>query len=197
MRLDLGAGDAPVPPLADKAGRQEVAVEAQVEFQGLSSVIQFIEGEKLAPGGRRPAVEHSVGQVVGQERSTLINFDGMNDVAAGRRRSRLWGDRGSAVSFGVPQPLSSRGPGTQIPAGSASRCPLLPPRAPHGAGTGRTRCPRGSGPGSPRQGLRSRVGWGAGAVQLWGSAPPRTAPGLRAHAPAAQFQLPAKNTKQN
>lgn len=106
VRLDLGAGDAPVPPLADEARRQEVVVEAQVEFQGLSFVIQFIEGEKLTPGGSGPAVEHSVGQVVGQERSALVNLDGMNDVAAGGRRSRLWGDRGSAVSFGVPQPPS-------------------------------------------------------------------------------------------
>lgn len=102
MRLDLGVSDAPVSPLADEPGRQEVVVEAQVEFQGLSFVMQFIEGEKLAPGGRRPSVKCSVGQIVGQERAALVNLDGMNDVAAGVRQGRLWEERGSVVSLSAP-----------------------------------------------------------------------------------------------
>lgn len=67
VRLDFGTGDAPESPLGDEPGRQEVVVEAQVEFQGLSFVMQFVEGKKLAPGGRGPSVEGSVGQVIGQE----------------------------------------------------------------------------------------------------------------------------------
>lgn len=102
MRLDLGVSDAPVSPLADEPGRQEVVVEAQVEFQGLSFVMQFIEGEKLAPGGRRPSVKCSVRQIVGQERAALVNLDGMNDVAAGVRQGRLWEERGSVVSLSAP-----------------------------------------------------------------------------------------------
>lgn len=105
MRLDLGTGDAPKSPLGDEPGRQEVVVEAQVEFQGLSFVMQLIEGKKLAPGGRGPAVEGSVGQVIGQEGAALIHLDGMNDVAAGVRRSGVWGGRGPVITFGV-QPLS-------------------------------------------------------------------------------------------
>lgn len=94
MRLDLGIGDPPVSPLTDKPRRQEIVVKAQVEFQGLSFVMQFIEGEKLAPGGRRPSVKRSMGQIVGQERSALVNLDGMNNVAAGVGQSRLWEERG-------------------------------------------------------------------------------------------------------
>lgn len=113
MRLDLGIGDPPVSPLTDKPGRQEIVVKAQVEFQGLSFVVQFIEGEKLAPGGRRPSVKCSMGQIVGQERSALVNLDGMNNVAAGVGQSRLWEERGSAVSFRVhhlasPTPSAGR-----------------------------------------------------------------------------------------
>lgn len=80
--LDLGVSDSPVSSLTDEPGREEVVVEAQVEFQGLAFVMHFIEGEKLALGGKRPSVKHSVGQIVGQEGSSLVNLDRMNDVAA-------------------------------------------------------------------------------------------------------------------
>jgi len=108
--LDLGAGDPPVSPLADEPRRQEVAVQAQLEPQGLSFVTQLVEGEELAPGGRRPPAKGSVGQVVGEERSALVDLDGMDHVAAGVRRGRLWGESGSAVSSRVhhlPAPTPS------------------------------------------------------------------------------------------
>lgn len=107
-RLDLGTGNAPISPLADKPGCQEVVVEAQVEFQGLSFVMEFIEGEKLAPGGRRPSVKCSVGEIVGQEQSTLVNLDGMNDVTAGVGWSRLWEEKGLGLAVGfITFPLAA------------------------------------------------------------------------------------------
>lgn len=123
--LDLGAGDAPETPLDDKARGQEVPVEAQVEFQGLPSVLQLVEGGELAPGGRRPPVKGPVGQVVGQEGSALVDLDGMDDVAAG---ARLWGEGAQCLPARLftfpltplpPAGLPLRRQGTRTAAGCA------------------------------------------------------------------------------
>lgn len=101
MGLDLGIGDSPVPPLTDKPRGEEVDVKAQVEFQRLSFVMQFIESKKLVLGGKRPSVKGSVGQIVGQKGSALVNLDWMNDVAAGGPQSRLCKKRVPVVSFTI------------------------------------------------------------------------------------------------
>lgn len=101
MGLDLGISDSPVPPLTDKPRGEEVDVKAQVEFQRLSFVMQFIESKKLVLGGKRPSVKGSVGQIVGQKGSALVNLDWMNDVAAGGPQSRLCKKRVPVVSFTI------------------------------------------------------------------------------------------------
>lgn len=163
VRLDLGAGDAPKTPLADKPWSQEVPVQAQVEFQGLPFVLQLIEGRKLAPGGRRPPVKGPVGQVIGQEGSALVDLDGMDDVAAGARRGRLWEERvqwlpAGFLTFPLPPLPAARCPtpvaaasGTQTPAGSGNWWPL----GRHGAGTA------GTPPAPPALG-RSGLGFAVG-----------------------------------
>lgn len=59
-RLDPGARHAPEAPLADEARGQQVPVEAQVEPQGLPSVVQLVEGRQRAPGERRAPVQGAV-----------------------------------------------------------------------------------------------------------------------------------------
>ena len=134
VRLDLGISNSPIPPLTDKPRGEEVDIKAQVEFQGLSFVMQFIESKKLVLGGKRPSVKGSVGQVVGQEGSAFINLDWMNDVTAGGAQSRLCKERVSVASFMIKHLSSyhlswmlnsqdsSLGSVTHMPAGSDRLC---------------------------------------------------------------------------
>lgn len=178
VRLDLGAGDASETPLADEARSQEVPVEAQVEFQGLPSVLQLVEGRQLAPGGGRPPVKGPVGQIVGQEGSALVDLDGMDDVAAGERLCEegvQWLPAG-VFTFPPHTPSHAGLPGGGVRDPDSSRVWSLVPTGTHGAGRDSRDsacpcCPRGSA-------SRSRIGPGGrgGVRQLRSSAVPRLAP---------------------
>lgn len=129
MRPDLGTGDAPETPLADKARGQEVPVQAQVEFQGLPFVVQLIESGQFAPGGGRAPVESPVREIVGQEGSALVDLDGMDDVAAGAlwEEREQWLPAGSSPVLTPLSPLDTEGGGGGLryrtPAGSGHWCP--------------------------------------------------------------------------